>query len=47
MAVGYMTVTATLEVRDGNGDLVSSEPVEAQIPVTAEQHAALTQGETS
>lgn len=38
-------LTATGEVRDAEGNLVSSEPVEATIHVTAEQLAELTQGE--
>lgn len=32
--VGYLTVTATAEVRDADGNLISTNPVETQIPVT-------------
>jgi hypothetical protein len=39
-------VTATGEVRDAEGNLVSSEPVEAVLHLTAEQVRAL-KGETA
>lgn len=36
-----ITITATGEVRDAEGNLVSSSPVEATMRVTAEELAAL------
>jgi hypothetical protein len=38
-----MTITATGEVRDADGNLVSSEPIEATITLTAEQLQAITE----
>lgn len=40
-----VTITATGEVRDKDGNLISSEPVEAQMEVT-EQELRELQGET-
>jgi hypothetical protein len=40
-----IVLTATGEVRDADGNLISAEPVEATWQVTAEQLAELTQGE--
>jgi hypothetical protein len=42
-----MTIHATGEVRDKDGNLVSSEPLEAKTVVTEEQMHALTQGDPS
>lgn len=36
-----ITITAVGEVRDADGNLVSTEPVEAHMQVTAEELAAL------
>lgn len=36
-----ITVTATGEVRDADGNLISAEPVEATMEVTADQLAEL------
>lgn len=36
-----LTITAVGEVRDADGNLVSAEPVEAEIEVTADDLAAL------
>lgn len=36
-----LAITATGEVRDAEGNLVSAQPVEAKIQVTAEQLAEL------
>lgn len=41
-----LVLTAQGEVRDVDGNLVSSEPIEAEMTVTAEQVRELTQGET-
>lgn len=40
-----LVVTAMGEVRDADGNLISSEPVEARMTVTAEELRALTEGE--
>lgn len=40
-------IVATGEVRDADGNLISSEPVEAKTVVTHEQMLALTQGDQS
>lgn len=40
-----VVVTAVGEVRDADGNLISSEPVEARMELTAEQVAELTKGE--
>ena len=40
-----VTITATAEVRDADGNLVSTSPVEAHTTMTAEQVAAFTQGD--
>lgn len=37
-----MTITATGEVRDAEGNLISSEPIEATVLLTAEQVEELT-----
>lgn len=37
-----LTVTAIGEVRDADGNLISSEPIESTIHVTADELAALT-----
>lgn len=44
-----LVVTAQGEVRDADGNLISSEPLEAEMTVTAEQLAELgiNQGETA
>jgi len=41
-----VVVTATGEVRDADGNLISTTPIEAKTLMTAEEVAALTQGET-
>ena len=41
-----ITLNATGEVRDADGNLVSSDPITATLTATAEQVAALTQGES-
>ena len=41
-----MTIRATGEVRDADGNLISSEPIESTVILTEEQVQALTQGET-
>jgi hypothetical protein len=38
-------VTAMGEVRDADGNLISSEPVEATLTLTADQVRELTQGD--
>jgi hypothetical protein len=38
-----MTITAVGEVRDADGNLISSEPIEATALLTAEQVKALTE----
>ena len=40
-----LVLTAVGEVRDADGNLISSEPVEAKFQVTAEQLATLNEGE--
>lgn len=40
-----MTVSASGEVRDADGNLISSEPIQAKTIVTHEQMLALTQGD--
>jgi hypothetical protein len=40
-----VVVTGTGEVRDKDGNLVSTEPIEIKQTMTAEQVAALTEGE--
>jgi hypothetical protein len=45
-AMFEVTITATGEVRDADGNLVSSEPVEATLHLTAEQVRQL-KGETA
>jgi hypothetical protein len=40
-----VVVSAIGEVRDAEGNLISSEPVEARMELTAEQVAELTEGE--
>lgn len=42
-----VVLKATGEVRDKDGNLISSEPVEARMQLTAEQVAELTQEEQS
>lgn len=46
-----VVIKATGEVRDADGNLISSEPIEGRMVVTAEQAAALgaaiTEGEAS
>jgi hypothetical protein len=37
-------VTATGEVRDKDGNLISTQPIEAEIPLTEEQAHALLEG---
>ena len=37
-----VVITATAEVRDAEGNLISSEPIEAKTLMTAEQVAELT-----
>lgn len=39
-------VTAQGEVRDADGNLISSEPIEAEMTLTAEQVRELTEGES-
>jgi hypothetical protein len=41
-----MTMRATGEVRDADGNLLSSQPIEQTVILTEEQVQALTQGET-
>jgi hypothetical protein len=41
-----VVIKATGEVRDADGNLISSTPIEARTTMTAEQIAALTQGDT-
>lgn len=41
-----VVITAMGEVRDADGNLISSEPIEALMTMTEEQVTALTQGET-
>ena len=40
-------ITATGEVRDAEGNLISSEPVEATLVVSESELRALTEGESS
>jgi hypothetical protein len=40
-------ITATAEVRDADGNLISSSPIEAAMTMNAEQVAELIQGDTS
>jgi hypothetical protein len=40
-----MTVRATGEVRDADGNLISTEPIETTTVVTEEQMRSLTQGD--
>ena len=40
-----MTITAVGEVRDADGNLVSSEPIESKQTITHEQMLALTEGD--
>lgn len=42
-----MRITATGEVRDADGNLISSEPIETVQILTEEQVQALTQGDQS
>lgn len=42
-----VTITATGEVRDADGNLISSQPIEATAILTEEQVQALTQGDPS
>lgn len=42
-----LTVTAVGEVRDQDGNLVSSEPITGTTQITAAQARGLTQGEPS
>jgi hypothetical protein len=42
-----VVLKATGEVRDKDGNLVSSEPIETTMHLTAEQVRALTEGEPS
>lgn len=42
-----MTITAQGEVRDADGNLVSSEPITATQTITHEQMLALTEGDPS
>ena len=42
-----MRITATGEVRDDDGNLISSEPIETVQILTEEQVLALTQGDQS
>ena len=39
-------ITAVGEVRDADGNLISSEPVEATLNLTADEVRALTEGDT-
>ena len=41
MQLYELAITASGEVRDADGNLISSEPVEARMTVTAEQLAEL------
>lgn len=41
-----LTIKATGEVRDAEGNLISSEPIETTTVITAEQAAALMQGDS-
>jgi hypothetical protein len=41
-----VVISATAEVRDADGNLISSSPIEATTIMTAEQAAALTQGDS-
>lgn len=41
-----VVITAVGEVRDADGNLVSSEPIEAVMHLTQEQVDALTEGES-
>jgi hypothetical protein len=43
--VALVKITATGEVRDKDGNLISSEPIEAEIPITQAQLDELTKGE--
>lgn len=40
-----VVITATAEVHDADGNLISSTPIEATTTMTADEVAALTQGE--
>lgn len=40
-----LKITATGEVRDADGNLISAEPIEATIVVTEEEMLTLTQGD--
>lgn len=42
-----LVLKASGEVRDADGNLISSEPVEARMTLTEEQVRALTEGEPS
>jgi len=41
-----VTISATAEVRDADGNLISSTPVESTTTMTADEVAALMQGES-
>jgi hypothetical protein len=41
-----VVIKATGEVRDAEGNLISSTPIEARTTMTAEELAAFTQGES-
>lgn len=41
-----MTITAVGEVRDADGNLISSEPIKETQTITHEQMLKLTEGET-
>ncbi len=42
-----VVITAVGEVRDADGNLISAEPISATMHVTADELAALTEGEPS
>lgn len=44
---GYFTLTATAEVRDKDGNLISSTPVELTAEMAADQAAAIIEGQGS
>ena len=47
MQLYEVTIKAQGEVRDAAGNLISSEPVEATLTLTADQVRELTEGEPS
>lgn len=44
MELYEMTITASGEVRDADGNLISAEPVEAKVTLTADELAAFLGG---